>query len=254
MRKITFDSKTIEEIKNYISDGHTLQQTCNRFTLKYDTLKRIMRENNIEPFYVNKRREVVQVSSETIQHVCALYQCTNTRLHDICKECKLEYYQLQQILNDHFTLDQQNARKSRMYRNSKLGECNPMKGRLRENHFNYKGIISDGNGYLQMIKPDWYEGRKSSSYVFYHHVVMCEYLGIKSIPKGFVVHHIDGNPLNNDISNLALMTISAHSKFHAIQRNLCKVQRISINGVGNDNDSETPNSDCSCSCNCAESH
>lgn len=252
MRKITFDSETLESIKNYIELGHTLQETCNRFTLKYDTLKRVMRENGIKPFYTNKQDNSSAVSDETKLQVCALFQYTDTRLQDICKECKLEYYQMQQILNDNFTKKQQDDRKARLYRNSKLGERNPMKNQTGTSHFNYKGIISDGNGYLQVMKPDWYTGRKSSDYVFYHHVVMCEHLGITSIPKGFVVHHIDGNTLNNDISNLALMSLSAHSKFHAIQRNLCKVQRISINGVGNN--SETPNNDCSSDYTDTESH
>lgn len=34
------------------------------------------------------------------------------------------------------------------------------------------------------------------------------------IPEGYVIHHIDGDPSNNDISNLQIMTISEHTKFH----------------------------------------
>lgn len=47
-----------------------------------------------------------------------------------------------------------------------------------------------------------------------------QYVWIKhngEIPKGFHVHHLDGNPANNDISNLALMSNSAHSSHHASQ-------------------------------------
>jgi len=35
-----------------------------------------------------------------------------------------------------------------------------------------------------------------------------------NIPEGYVVHHIDENKLNNDISNLKLMTISEHHSYH----------------------------------------
>lgn len=35
-----------------------------------------------------------------------------------------------------------------------------------------------------------------------------------TILKGNVVHHIDGNKTNNEISNLKLMSVSAHSKLH----------------------------------------
>jgi|WetSurMetagenome_2_1015567.scaffolds.fasta_scaffold1032607_2 hypothetical protein len=35
-----------------------------------------------------------------------------------------------------------------------------------------------------------------------------------SIPDGHVIHHIDGNPLNNDIANLACMTNAEHVRLH----------------------------------------
>jgi len=38
--------------------------------------------------------------------------------------------------------------------------------------------------------------------------------GIISIPKGHVIHHIDLDYLNDDYSNLKLMTISEHRKYH----------------------------------------
>lgn len=38
------------------------------------------------------------------------------------------------------------------------------------------------------------------------------------IPKEMVVHHIDGDSLNNDIKNLALMPRSVHSRYHTILR------------------------------------
>lgn len=43
----------------------------------------------------------------------------------------------------------------------------------------------------------------------------CIVLGIDKIPRGFVVHHLDGNKKNNDINNLALMTYSAHNRLHS---------------------------------------
>ena len=102
-----------------------------------------------------------------------------------------------------------------------------MKKATGENHPRYKGLVDDGQGYLMVKKPEWYTGRPGSDYVFYHSVVMCEALGITEIPRGFVVHHIDCDKHNNDISNLALVTVSGHGKLHGVYRNLCKVQRLS---------------------------
>ena len=49
--------------------------------------------------------------------------------------------------------------------------------------------------------------------VFLHRYKFEKETGI-IIPKNMVVHHIDGNSLNNNISNLTLMTRKAHSSYH----------------------------------------
>lgn len=42
------------------------------------------------------------------------------------------------------------------------------------------------------------------------------------VPAGFVVHHKDGNKLNNMLSNLALMEWGAHSAKHNHERKKTK--------------------------------
>ena len=45
----------------------------------------------------------------------------------------------------------------------------------------------------------------------------CDFVWIKAngnIPKGFFLHHSDGNALNDDIENLALVTRPAHINLH----------------------------------------
>ena len=39
----------------------------------------------------------------------------------------------------------------------------------------------------------------------------CEY---GKVPKGYFIHHIDGNPMNNDISNLEMMDGREHASMH----------------------------------------
>ena len=245
MRKIILNRQTIEEIRRFVYQGHTIMETANKFTLKPDTLKRIMRENDIKPYFKTISKERRSISDETVQAVCNLFLNTNTPLHDIVKQFSLEYWELQNILNSNFTEEQQKQRKHKLYSLSKQGSKNPMSGKYRELHHNYKGIVDDGNGYLMCLKPDWYTGRKGSKHVFLHSVVMCKALGITEIPKGFTIHHIDGDKHNNDISNLALLANGAHTKLHYIQNNLCKVQRLFKNEVGTDNTVvETPDDTC----------
>ena len=42
-----------------------------------------------------------------------------------------------------------------------------------------------------------------------------KYCNIK-IPKGYVIHHIDGNRENNDIRNLVMLPNELHKKYHEI--------------------------------------
>lgn len=85
----------------------------------------------------------------------------------------------------------------------------------------YMGAVLDGNGYLLILKPEWYTGKQGSKHIFLHHKVFCEATGMTEIPPGFVVHHVDGDRMNNSIDNLALLSASAHQKMHcAIRRSV----------------------------------
>lgn len=147
------------------------------------------------------------------------FEDTDLTFESIGKELGMTYKMVWLRLHKLYTKEQIDARKKRTYRNSKLGRNNPMYGKQGELHHNYQGVVvADGNGYNLVLKPDWFTGRVGSRYVFEHHVVLCRRLGITEIPKGFVVHHIDGNPLNNKTNNLALLTTGAHTKLHCKER------------------------------------
>jgi hypothetical protein len=49
-----------------------------------------------------------------------------------------------------------------------------------------------------------------------HRVIMEKHLG-RSLRSDEIVHHIDGDKTNNDISNLIIMSQSEHAKLHAFQ-------------------------------------
>lgn len=153
-----------------------------------------------------------------------LYKTTLIPTYDIMKKFKVHrdhHKAFNAMLIQEFGKEFFEERKSRCYAASKTGDKNPVYGKHPPV---WKGgePVSDGKGYLMVLKPDWYTGRPGSKYIFQHNVVMCELLGLTELPEGFVVHHIDGNKTNNDPNNLALMLMSGHSKFHAMLRKLAK--------------------------------
>lgn len=95
------------------------------------------------------------------------------------------------------------------YSVSKTGEKNPMLGKTGTNHHGWKGECDDGYGYLTIL----WNGKRQ----FVHRVVMAQALGLSELPEQWVVHHIDDNPKNNDLDNLALATTSGHQRIHALQ-------------------------------------
>lgn len=72
--------------------------------------------------------------------------------------------------------------------------------------------------------PNWKGGKRilrkhlyvhidNGYYLYEHRRILQKHLGRK-LKSNEIVHHIDGNPLNNSLKNLKLMTRSSHSKLH----------------------------------------
>lgn len=76
-----------------------------------------------------------------------------------------------------------------------------------KNNPNYRAKMYDDDGYLLDHIPK--VGR-----VKVHKYVTLQYLGIAYIPKGYHIHHRDCNIHNNDIENLAILTVSDHMWIH----------------------------------------
>ena len=66
------------------------------------------------------------------------------------------------------------------------------------------------NGNIYKLKQDGHYGSHNGI----HRDVWQYYKG--EIPEGYVIHHKDFNPANNDISNLQLLTAREHKRLHAI--------------------------------------
>lgn len=104
--------------------------------------------------------------------------------------------------------------KNPMYGKGLKGTDNPMYGKRGKQSPRWKGgrkIRKDGYT-LVVAPPDHpYPSDKSMdsiSYILEHRLVMEQHLG-RYLEPTEVVHHIDGNPRNNDISNLKLYASQA---------------------------------------------
>jgi len=73
--------------------------------------------------------------------------------------------------------------------------------------------------FIQQGKNGYYKNQKLG--ISMHRYVWEFYNG--KIPKGYEIHHIDGNKSNNDISNLQCLFANEHKKLHG--RNLTDEQR-----------------------------
>ncbi len=85
------------------------------------------------------------------------------------------------------------------------------------NHPMWKGgrKIHDA-GYILIWKPE-HPFCNNQGYVREHRLVMEQHLG-RYLEPIEIVHHIDGNRKNNNISNLELTNQEMHAKNHVIQR------------------------------------
>lgn len=155
------------------------------------------------------------MENELVAKIMDKFITTDLTIQQIAEELSSTYKIVWTVVMKNFSKEERNERKIKNYSKSKLGINNPMTGRFAEKHHNYRGEVTDGKGYVMVLKPSWYTGRKGSKHVFKHHVVICEHLGLTEIPAGFCVHHVDGNSLNNDVDNLVLLSLSAHSKLHS---------------------------------------
>lgn len=146
------------------------------------------------------------------------YENTELTQQQIANRLGIHWKRVFNYIKNNYSVEYRKSRKAKCYRNSKLGEKNPMLGKQGIKHHNYKGEVSDGKGYLMILKPEWYTGRKGCKHIFIHHYVVCKEMGLTQIPKGWTVHHCDKNPLNNEFDNLVLITLGDHMKLHAMMK------------------------------------
>lgn len=151
----------------------------------------------------------------TNSQIFDLYEKTDLTQREIAAKLGIGWKVVFNRCRSHYSSQYRKERQSRLLAKSKLGNLNPMTGKTGDEHPRYKGVVGDSKGYLMVLKPEWYTGRKGSKHIFEHHKVVCEALGLTSIPKGWAVHHVNEIKTDNVFENLVLMTMRDHVKLHS---------------------------------------
>lgn len=84
--------------------------------------------------------------------------------------------------------------------------------RYEKHHMWKHGRKLSGTGYYELLKRDYFSTNEKG-YVLEHVFVYQEYYKCCMLKWG-IVHHKDGNRINNEISNLMAMTRAQHTALH----------------------------------------
>lgn len=79
-------------------------------------------------------------------------------------------------------------------------------------HTKFGNARLDGKGYYRITSK-----KEGNSLKFLHRLIFEDYYHLTILPNN-VIHHIDGNPQNNDISNLKLLSQEEHLRIHHSER------------------------------------
>jgi hypothetical protein len=153
----------------------------------------------------------IWVSSEQNRsRVLAMYRSKDApTVESIAAQLDTTMHNVAHVLKKFMPVAERKALAKVRYSISKTGVKNPMLGKTGEAHHNWKGVCEDGHGYLTCL----HDGKR----VFVHRLVMAQALGMETLPDTWEVHHIDFDPTNNRLDNLALVTGTGHRQIHYLQ-------------------------------------
>ena len=161
-----------------------------------------------------KNTGTFRVSDEKVQKAAELMRTTDLGVMEIAKRTQMTGRTMRRYVYPLLGSDFVNARYNRL-RDSFFERHSGS-----NNNFYKTGRIvtkdSHGMQYIALLKPAWYSGKGFSNdgYVREHILNACKALGISELPKDFVVHHCDGNTMNNSFDNLVVLPSGMHTALH----------------------------------------
>ena len=204
MNKIVCNLST-EELRNaYIGEGKTLKEMCELVGAKsVITVSKILSSHGIS---TNNNRRLKEKTMHGMDE--------NEFKAYLMKEYKSG--RSMKNLGDEFNVSPSCIRKYLIkYGIQRRYKTDFFKGDPKKNprYIGKEKIIK--NGYYMIRYPE--HPNAVNGFVYEHRLIVEKKLN-RYLKKDEVVHHIDGNKLNNDLSNLLIMTNSEHAKLHGIIR------------------------------------
>ncbi len=141
-------------------------------------------------FYKNKTKK------DGLQTHCI--ECEKNKITSLkCNQC-----------NKDFHIKHRNIRKRKSFQCPDCVKNFRSERICKLNQSRRKDIVVSSKGYIYVS-----DSSEKHSYIFKHRKIMQSHIGRK-LTKSEVVHHIDGNRLNNSISNLWLTDMASHRNAH----------------------------------------
>lgn len=193
----------------------TTHQTAEVLNLCHETVEKVLKEElsaeERKALRTQHREHTAQAYTDPLfarKFVEEYISEAQPLFKDLCIKYKVSLNKGRNFLKKYLTKEQITEQHNQRVAQARF----KLNGASGKHSVNYKGECSDKNGYTTLVTDDLGYQKRSLT----HRVVMAQALGIsvEALPKELVVHHIDHNPSNNSLDNLALCTQSAHVKLH----------------------------------------
>lgn len=166
--------------------------------------------------------------SEIAQRADTVPQVALNELTELFYTSRLRVFELQQVMSTKYYIPQrvseflikkmfskeERTQRSRNLLSTNLKETLAEKDLTGNKTHRWKGGRRFFGEYWYLTTPEWYTGKAASGYVAEHILVYCETHSLTEIPQRHEIHHKDLCKVNNDPTNLEMLSKSEHTKVH----------------------------------------